>query len=361
MRLDRPIQNALLGVFALLAAATGWSADQPGADLPPRQVTWAHLLGSGSITLYTENDRYFAGTDRHYTNGFKLSFLGDTNLNHSPEFVQTVAKFIPTLPEKTAEEQDYRVGVSIGQNIYTPTEIHTPTPDPADRPYAAWLYGALTFQAKDRKRDLLRVVEFDFGVVGPSAIGEEIQNGVHSLLHIPHAEGWAHQLHDEPGFILAWERRYGIKRIKSRGDLLGADVLGHYGLSLGNVDTSARTGLMARFGLRLPQDFGPDLIRVAGGDTSPATRFSMYFFGSAEGHAVGRNIFLDGNSWRSSPSVAKRPLTADFNYGTVLRFPAHYGILSGLQIAYTQNYRTKEFYGQAQRDAFGSLAVSFLH
>ena len=87
----------------------------------------------------------------------------------------------------------------------------------------------------------------------------------------------------------------------------------------------------------------------------------MYYFGSAEGHAVGRNIFLDGNSWRSSPSVAKRPLTADFNYGTVLRFPAHYGILSGLQIAYTQNYRTKEFYGQAQRDAFGSLAVSFLH
>ena len=327
----------------------------------PHQVSWSGLFRSSAVTLYTENDKYFAGTDRHYTNGFKLSFLGDTNLQDSPDFVQAMAHYIPTLPEKTTAQQDYRVGVAIGQNIYTPTNIHTPTADPADRPYAAWLYAALAFQAQDPQRDLLRIVELDFGIVGPSAIGEEIQNGVHSLMHIPHAQGWAHQLHDEPGFVLAWERRHGLRRLKFDVTELGADLIGHYGLSLGNVDTSARVGLMLRIGRHLPGDFGPSLIRATGDDTTPADHASFYFFGSAEGRVIGRNIFLDGNTWKRSPSVEKRPLTADFSIGLVLRCPAHFGWLGGQQIAYTQNYRTKEFYGQAQRDVFGSIAISFLH
>ena len=346
--------------MVLFAAKSGWGVE-PAVASPTEQITWSKLISSGAVTLYTENDKYFAGSDRHYTNGFKLSFLGDTNLKDSPDFVQAVAHFIPTLPEKTAAQQDYRVGVAIGQNIYTPTDIHTPTPDPTDRPYAAWLYGAFTFQARDPQHDLLRVVELDVGIVGPSAIGEEIQNGVHTLMHIPHALGWSHQLHDEPGIVLAWEHRHGLKRTSFAESNLGGDLLGHYGLSLGNVDTSARVGLMLRAGWRLPLDFGPDLIRAAGGDLAPAEHTSFYFFGGAETRAVGRNIFLDGNTWHDRPSVDKRPLAADFNVGFVLRFPAHCGILSGLQIAYTENYRTKEFYGQAQRDVFGSIALSFLH
>ena len=347
-------------IFAVATGVNPGRAEESSGEQAHPPLTWRNLFRSGDVTLYTENDKYFAGTDQHYTNGFKLSFLGDTNLQDSPAFVQAVARFIPTLPEKTAAQQNYRAGVSIGQNIYTPTEIHTPTPDPADRPYAAWLYGALTFQAKDPQRDLLRIVEFDFGVVGPSAIGEEIQNGVHSLLHIPHAQGWAHQLHDEPGFVLAWERRHGLLRLNSVGERFGADLLGHYGLSLGNVDISARVGLMARLGLRLPRDFGPDLIRAGGGDTAPASHASLYFYGSAEGRLVGRDIFLDGNTWQDSLSVHKRPVVADLNIGLVLRLPLSGPHLKGLQVAYTQNYRTKEFYGQLQRDVFGSLGCSFL-
>jgi hypothetical protein len=139
-----PTLSGLFGVLFLLTAITGRGSDT-APTLPPEQITWGELISSGSVTLYSENDKYFAGSDRHYTNGFKLSFLGDTNLKNSPAFVQAVAHFIPTLPEKYAAQQDYRVGVSIGQNIYTPTDIHTPTPDPTDRPYAAWLYGAFTF------------------------------------------------------------------------------------------------------------------------------------------------------------------------------------------------------------------------
>jgi len=353
----RPAGFALL---AVLSPAVAVHAADPGVE-PATQTTWRDLFRSKDITLYLENDKFFAGTDRHYTNGFKLSFLGDTKLNESPDFVQAVAKYIPTLSPQAALEQHYRVGVALGQNIYTPTDTETAAPIPTDRPYAAWLYGALMFQAENRAHTLLRVVEVEVGIVGPSALGEQVQNGWHSVIHVPHAQGWSNQLHNEPGVVVSWERRYLVKRMTLDPSGLGAEMFALGGLSLGNVDTSARLGLSARLGWKLPHDFGPDLIRAAGGDLAPVYRSSFYAFGSVAGRAVARDIFLDGNTWRSSASIEKKPIVGDFNAGLVARFPCrHLGGLKGLQLTYSENYRTKEFYGQLQRDVFGSISISFL-
>ena len=61
-----------------------------------------------AITL--END-FFAGYDHHYTNGVQAAFVV------SPSTV-----------------------FAIGQRLYTPTNTDARVPDPADRPYAGWLY-----------------------------------------------------------------------------------------------------------------------------------------------------------------------------------------------------------------------------
>ena len=95
--------------------------------------------------------------------------------------------------------------------------------------------------------------------------------------------------------------------------------------------------------------------RASGGNTpneGTPDRFSAYAYASGEARAVARDIFLDGNTWRASHSVEKRPLVADLSLGFVLHWPS-------FQLAYTQNYRTKDFYGQARRDVFGSVAFSF--
>jgi hypothetical protein len=354
------MRKVRLVALILLASTVAGRAAEAAAPAAVPAVTWQDLFRSSAVTVYLENDKFFAGTDRHYTNGFKLSFLGDTTLNQSPAFVRAVAEYIPTLTEQAARQQDYKVGVALGQNIYTPTDTETAAPILTDRPYAAWLYGAFTFQAEESDHSLLRVVELQFGIVGPSALGEEIQNGWHSVIKVPHAQGWPNQLHNEPGLVLSWERRYRVKRVVLDESDVGAELVARTGLSVGNVDTHASTGLMLRLGWKLPNDFGPDLIRAAGGDAAPASRFSFYFFTSAEGRAVGRNIFLDGNTWQSSQSVDKRPIVGDFNTGLVVRCPCRLGALKGLQIAYSENYRTKEFYGQLQRDVFGSISISFL-
>lgn len=337
------------GVAALAAPAT------PGAPGGPPPVWPEFQVRRGSWTIVTENDKYFAGTDRHYTNGFKLIWLGETTLDESREFLQRVAEFVPTL-RTDADQQRFKVGLALGQNIYTPARTDTPALLAADRPYAGWLYGSMIAHAQDRGENLLRVVEVSLGIVGPSALGRQAQNGWHDVIGVPHAQGWDNQLRDEPALMLSWERRYRLFTWKiDRGHVI--DAIGRGRLTLGNVHTHAAAGIMIRGGWNLPHDFGTDLIRPAGGgmaNAGPPRRFAAYAYLSAEARLVGRNIFLDGNTWRGSHSVRKRPLMGDFSAGLVLAWPR-------FQVTYTQDAATKEFYGQTRRDVFGSIALTTFH
>jgi len=329
--------------LAPLAAARADSAPPFGGEFDVQHGSW---------TLVTENDKYFAGTDRHYTNGFKAIWLGETTLHRSQEFLQRIASVIPTLRGVEAHQR-YKVGLALGQEIFTPSDTRTPTLLPNDRPYAGWLYASMMAQAQERDGSLLRVVELAVGVVGPSALGQQAQNGWHDVIHVPHAQGWANQLHDEPGLMLSWERRYRLYTfIAGRHRLF--DVIGRGRVTLGNVHTHLAAGFMARAGWNLPRDFGADLIRPAGGgmaNAGGARRFAAYSYLSAEGRAVARNVFLDGNTWRASHSVDKLPFMGDFSAGFVLAWPR-------FQLTYTQDYRTKEFRGQPHRDVFGSIALT---
>jgi lipid A 3-O-deacylase len=321
-------------------------------------ATWGDLFRSSGFTLVSENDKYFAGTDQHYTNGMKLSLLAETRVDESPALLRKIARFVPTLNNETARRQVYKVGVALGQNVYTPGDIDTTQPLPDDRPYAGWLYGSLIFQAQSDDSRLLRVVELTLGVVGPAALGEFFQNTWHQVIQVEPANGWANQLHNEPGILLSWERRYRVGKIQLSVPGFETDLIVRGGLSLGNIRSNLAAGLTVRLGWRLPPDFGADLIRPAGGSLISPHRFSWYVFGSGEGRVVGRDIFLDGNTWGDSPAVDKRPLVADLNVGLVVRLPLSGPRLKGLQIAYTQNYRTKDFYGQLQHDVFGSVGFT---
>ncbi|HKB55951.1 MAG TPA: lipid A deacylase LpxR family protein [Lacunisphaera sp.] len=346
--------------FLLLILAGHALAAEPAPASVKHPARWRDLFRTSAFSIVSENDKYFAGTDRHYTNGLKLSFLGETRVDESPALLQKIVEFVPTLNNETARRQTYKVGVSLGHNTYTPGDTDTTAPIPDDRPYAGWLYGALTFQAQSDDARLLRVVELSLGIVGPSALGRQVQNNFHHLINVARANGWTNQLHDEPGLILSWERRYRVGRIALPIPGFESDFIARGGVSLGNIRTNVAAGFAVRVGWRLPPDFGADLIRPAGGGLVSAHRFSAYFFGSGETRAVARDIFLDGNTWRDSLSVAKRPVVADLNLGLVLRMPLTGARLKGLQLTYTQNYRTKEFYGQLQRDVFGSVGITFL-
>ena len=76
-------------------------------------------------------------------------------------------------------------------------------------------------------------------------------------------------------------------------------------------------------------------------------------FGAVDGRAVARDIFLDGNTFKDSPSVDKEPFVADLSYGI--------GLIAGrFQLTFQQVRRTKEFKTQPYtHNDFGSVTFSY--
>ena len=352
-----------LGRLALLQSAvllgpSSFAADHPApADVP--SVDHASLR-FGSLTVYSENDKYFAGTDEHYTNGFKLSVLSTDLRSFTDDSVPAPVRGLSRLlGGLISDDKPYKLGLSLGQNIYTPQDTATPLYQPDDRPYAAWLYLGVAFQVYHPPATVggtarLDVFEVTAGMVGPAALGQEVQNGFHDLIGAEHAQGWDNQIHNEPGLNLVYERKYRFSTADARTGW-GADFIPHAGLSLGNVSTYANAGFELRAGYRLPADFGSNLIRPSG-DSNSLRRapFNIFLFAAADGRAVLRDITLDGNTFEDSPSIDKKPLVADLYAGL------GFGTASW-QLTYAQAYRTIEFQGQDERSVFGSISVSFFY
>lgn len=361
------LAGALFVTYAAFAATTARADDKPAA-LEPAAVAgpaepapaFNAPLKFGSLTFTVENDKFFAGTDEHYTNGFKLSTLSTDLRSFTDDSVPAPVRGLSRLlGGLISDNKPYKFGLSLGQNIYTPKDTETSAYQPDDRPYAAWLYLGVAFHVYHPPASFtgparLDVFEITVGTVGPAALGREVQNGFHDIIDAEHAEGWRQQIHDEPGLNFVYERKYRFSTERARTGW-GADFIPHAGLSLGNIFTYANAGFEVRAGYRLPSDFGSSLIRPSG-DSNSLRRppFNLFLFAATDARAVARDITLDGNSFRDSPSVDKKPLVADLFAG--LGFGTR-----NWQFTYAQAYRTIEFQGQDQRSVFGSISVSFFY
>lgn len=339
-----------LGLSQILAVGVAGAGTDCGQGTPSAnsEVPW-------SATLTVEND-LFANTDRHYTNGIKLAWTSPdltayTQPGALPDWTRPVIDRLPLIHAPCLQR---KVGITLGQEIFTPEDIGRPIPNPADRPYAAWLY--LGTALHNQNPGFLDTAEIQLGVVGPAALGREAQNGVHRLRGFSEAKGWDKQLANEPGLVLLVERKARVWRRVSGGGL-GADLIPHVGIALGNVRTYASTGAEARVGWHLPLDFGTSLIRPGGDSNSPtetngSSRPGFYVTAGFSGRAVARDIFLDGNSFRHGPGVSKRHAVGDAFVGASL-------VWGHFKLTYAQVFRSKEFHGQKGHGEFGSVSLSY--
>lgn len=323
-----------------VAAESGSAADvvEPLVDPDPR----------GTFSFILDND-LFGDTDRYYTNGFQFAWRSATDT--VPAWLAVAGRATaPVLPPGGVR----RWGLAFGQEIYTPEDIFRDEPDPADRPYAAWLYGAVSYSVYTDTS--FAAAELQAGVVGPSALGEQVQNTVHAFNGGDLAEGWDAQLDDEPGlnllFTRLWRYDWALDPEAPRGYAVG--IVPSLDASLGNVRTHAGAGLLVRAGRNLGADFGPPRIRPSVGGSAfvqPEGRWGWYVFASAQGRAVVRDIFLDGNSFADGPRVDRKPLVAEGSLGAALVFPAG-------RLSYAQTFRSEEFVGQETSSEFGSITLT---
>ena len=322
----------------------------PAAAEPAAQTEPGRTAEHGFLTLQFDND-LFGRTDRHFTHGTRFAWLSPPG--KVPGFVAEPIAWLPPFEDRAR----LRAGFSLGQNIFTPTDIERKDPDPDDQPYAGWLYAGFGVVAEgDGHLDNL---ELDIGLIGPYSFAEEVQTGWHRLINITVPEGWDSQLKTEPGAVLYYSRSW---RALPRTPLfqippldeLAIDLVPHGSFALGNVYTYGALGATLRLGTALTNDYGPPRIRpsLPGSDFfDPTDELGWYLFAGVEGRHVLRNIFLDGNSFRDSPSVDKKPIVGDLQVGLAI-------IMGPARLAYTHAFRTKEFDGQDGFTQFGSLSLS---
>lgn len=321
----------------IVGLAAGVIASAQAQDTRP-------LDTKGTFSLLLENDALY-DADRDYTNGVRLSWQSGEDV---PNWVRWIGDQLPFFPERSRR----RYGLAVGQNLYTPDDGSRRDLIVDDRPYAAWLYGAVSMTADTGKT--LDSYELQIGTIGPKAQGEWVQNNIHRAIGSHESKGWDNQLDNELGVVLYYERRWrGL--LEATPNTLGVDVTPHAGFALGNVYTFAAAGASVRLGWDLPSDYGPPRVRpsLPGTDFfNPRAGFGWYLFAGAEGRAVARDIFLDGNTFSDSHSVDRKPFVADLQVGIAFTIRA-------IRIAFTQVYRTPEFEERDRFQRFGALSVSF--
>jgi len=322
---------------------------------------------AADVLLQIDNDKV-VDTDRHYTNGMRFAYTPTPPPGPSSKFQNIAVNLVDLVRFKDTE--NLRIGWSFGQEMYTPENVDTTIPDPQDRPYAGWTYLGLTTQNTSPANtdgaagfldgfDRQDTFELDLGMIGPASKAAQLQNAVHRLINVSVSRGWRSQIHNELG-VLATR----IVKFRSQAkpvanlDWVQYDFISHGSAHLGNVKTALSTGLTARFGANLQEDFGPVYGTFALPQGKPKNNSVAFFFGF-DAKAVARDIFLDGNSFRNSPDVKKNPLVLEARLGVSsnIRMPSILGD-KNLHLSLAMVNRTREFTNQDKADRYGSLQAT---
>ncbi len=286
------------------------------------------------LSLKWENDAT-AGSDKHYTQGAQISYLSKDDA--LPGWLKGFSSWVPALGFDVQAE---KFGVALTQEIYTPEDLEASSLVVDDRPYAGWLYGTGTLQRRGQTRNGISVMEnlkLDLGVIGPESLAEETQKSWHGVA----PQGWSHQLKTEPGVNLRYDRSF-LLAARNKETHWGADIIPSFDVSAGNVLTYFEIGSIFRAGYNIPNEFAT---------TREPRQFGAYFFTHPQGRWVLRDIFLDGNTFRDSHSVDKRPLVGDVRIGLTV-------VLKGLEVSVAHTFVSQEFKGEKGFDSYGTATFT---
>lgn len=303
------------------------------------------------LSFSHENDNLGGGTDRYYTSGARATWF-NAGIDVPPG-IDELAEHIPTFDLNETTSTFY----TIGQNLYTPANIRLAAQPEDDRPWAGFLYGSVGLATVTENTNLpshVDELEFTLGIIGEEAMGEETQKFVHKYIsNSPEPQGWDNQLHFEPVFAMSWQRRIPYA-MTFDSKYLNARIEPNFSVSLGTLRTYAGAGAMLILGSSQNIDT-PPRVRPAPPGTgvffTEKDELNWQVFAGVDARLVGRDVFLDGNTFRDSHSVDKKPLVGDATAGVSLTY-------SDYRVSYTLNARSKEFDGQEEESVFGSLTLT---
>lgn len=284
-----------------------------------------------TLSVWDENDYWGRWSDKYYTNHTRFAYTYDT--------------------EKTSPATHYFF--SIGQEMYTPADKSSAIPPENDHPYAGFLYASAGIA--QHTKDVLRSVELQLGVVGPSAIADSCQHDYHKLTDEAFPSGWDSQIKDQAGINLLSETRMRQMLSGTLGEGYACDLIIRGFFSLGTVRTQLSGGMQVRYGLNLPHDFGYTTMRQGTSVVfSPDVPVSFYVFADFQADMNIYDVTLGGELLRKHESdIYAYPFSAEFTFGAA----AVYGNWSAMIF---QSFRSRDFSAADKAFfAFGGVRLSY--
>ncbi len=127
-------------------------------------------------------------TDRFYTNGIRFDFISPV--------IQAFPLSYLMVPYWRSGINYY--GISLVQNMYTPSTTKAGGILEGDRPYAAYLYLGTFKISNDQKNNFRQTSEFDLGIIGPSSFGDFVQKSFHNSVPTNSEPlGWEYQIRND--------------------------------------------------------------------------------------------------------------------------------------------------------------------
>ena len=212
------VLTATVSAGLLLGATSLARADSPLPD--PGNI----------ITIQVENDALsIPSTDKLYTSGERLGYVTPTG---------ALPDFLSQFGNQIFGDGTQRLEFSLQQVIFTPTDTQIYNPNPHDQPYAAQL--ALRTSLIQDTTTTRSVAGLSVGIVGPDALGQSVQNGVHELIGQTPNRGWHYQLHNEPTLDFSGARIWRDDIATLGNGALGVQLLPQISAQAGNTEVYAQ-------------------------------------------------------------------------------------------------------------------------
>lgn len=269
-----------------------------------------------------END-YFTATDRNYTQGYSFEFVNKI-------FDKNPINLIFFSPKNAS----IRNGLALEHIAYTPKNLSSHNVEVGDRPYAASAYLKSFSIAEDKKRSLRFTSSFNFGILGPAAIGYEIQSGIHAAIDGVEPSGWKYQI--DHHIVINYE--LGVeKKLFDMGNW--GDVRATGNAQIGTLFTNTSTGLNAKIG-----------------NNNSRNNLKWHIYGQALAKAIGFDATLQGGlfgdqSIYTIPSNSINRLVSQCNAGLVFSY-------KNLFLEYSRAWISQEF-STGTKAAWGEVHIGF--
>lgn len=258
-----------------------------------------------AIRIGADNDAFnfwippWSRTDQEYTSGIRgsLEYFGPSRLL-AP--LHRLGAYITCDRPGPCGSHSFGIGQAIftgATEDYRLADLPPGQAPPPPRPNAAWLFVELS--ERDSSSRGAGELSVQLGVVGPPALGEQMQSLFHSLgPEYQRPMDWSRQLPFEPGFVVRYSRMTQLVSFAD-GERWRGSIVSHLGGAVGTIATDAVVGVGIRGDI--------SLIRGRNDASSPRVALSL----DARERLVLRDEFLDGTFFRPSDRMSKRPLVAE--------------------------------------------------